>query len=359
MGLDRGLAVYYAMITSIDENVGRLLDKLDQLGLAENTIIFFLSDNGGGRRNHYNCGLRGHKGQVYEGGIRVPLLARWPGKWPAGKKIATIASHIDLLPTIAEACGARTPNGLKLDGVSLAPLLAGRVDDLRERMLFSHCHNRREIEPHRHQNCAVRTPRYKLVNHAELYDVLADPGEKLDIARKHPQLVVRLQEAYNDWWKRVSARRGFVPPAIPVGHPEENPSMLLAWHAVPHGGVGIRGGYAGEGQMFLAWLHNWREPGDFVHWNIDVVRGGRYQVIARYRCPKTDQGSRIRITAGDSSLDVEVLSIPANVHDAKWIERTLGAVELRPGKTRLTIKPLSIPGKSVMELTRLLLKRLN
>ncbi len=123
--LDR-LARSYAMISNIDDNIGRLTARLETLGLADNTLLVFMVDNGPDR-DRYNAGLRGRKGTVFEGGIRSPLLARWPGRLPTGGEPADrIAAHIDIAPTLLDAAGVEPPAGLHLDGRSLLGLLAGR-----------------------------------------------------------------------------------------------------------------------------------------------------------------------------------------------------------------------------------------
>ena len=134
LGLSDEDARIYGMIANIDDNVGRLLAKLEELGISENTALIFLTDNGP-TTQHFTAGLRGQKGTVYEGGIRVPFFVRWPAKLrPA--KVDQIAAHIDVVPTLLEAAGIDPPAGLKLDGVSLMPLLTGANDDWPERTLY-------------------------------------------------------------------------------------------------------------------------------------------------------------------------------------------------------------------------------
>jgi arylsulfatase A len=354
--LDKGVknATRYAMITSIDQNIGRLLDKLDELGLAGNTMVIFLTDNGIACSSCYNAGLRGHKGSVYEGGIRVPFFARWPGHFPAGKKVSCSAAHIDLMPTLAELCKLDVPKDVKFDGVSIAQILRGRTEDLPERMLFFHCQNHRS--PKAYPNGAVLTKRYKMVNGEELYDLTADPFEKTNIAPKHPEMVADLRTHYDQWWEDVNAEYGLIPPAIPVGFEEENPSILLAWHAYCYGKVRIRGGYAGRGNRFLAWLTQWTSQDDYVSWNIDVVRSGRYKISTYCRCPKADEGSVICLSAGSSKVEARVAGLGSGIHNGKWAAYPLGTIELKKGKTTLAIKALSKPGKTVVEIERLLLE---
>src|SRR5262245_53285222 len=123
-GLDDTLACVYGMCANIDDNVGRLLSKLDQLKLRDNTIVLFLTDNGA-NTDRYNAGMRGRKGSVHEGGSRVPLFVQWPGHLKA-RVVQEIAAHIDLYPTLLDLCGVTAPKGPPVDGVSLRPLLEGK-----------------------------------------------------------------------------------------------------------------------------------------------------------------------------------------------------------------------------------------
>ncbi|MFQ5472773.1 MAG: sulfatase-like hydrolase/transferase, partial [Dehalococcoidia bacterium] len=137
---DNKVATIYGMVENIDENVRRLLGLLGELDLAENTIVIFLSDNGaeGPEGSRYNAGMRGMKGSVHEGGVRVPMFVRWPGRIQADRVLPQLAAHIDLLPTIAQLCGVATLKTKPLDGRSLAPLLLGHdADGPNDRMIFS------------------------------------------------------------------------------------------------------------------------------------------------------------------------------------------------------------------------------
>src|SRR5262249_10875762 len=142
------------------DNVGRLLEALDRHNLAQNTVVIFMSDNGP-QQPRYNGGLRGLKGTVYEGGIRVPCFVRWPARVTPGRHIDRAAAHIDVPLTLLDACGVQSPADRKLDGRSLLPLLAGQAGDWSERSLFFQWH--RGDEPERARSCAVRTQRWKLV----------------------------------------------------------------------------------------------------------------------------------------------------------------------------------------------------
>ena len=157
------LARVYAMISNIDDNVGRLFEWLDRQKLTERTLVIFMTDNGEATAG-YNAGLRGHKSDVYEGGVRSPFFAHWPGKLEPGVASDTVAAHIDVLPTILEACGVTLPPGLKLDGRSVWPLLRREPVKMKDRFLFVQSH--RGDEPVLYHNFAVRTQRWKLVHNS-------------------------------------------------------------------------------------------------------------------------------------------------------------------------------------------------
>jgi len=347
-GVKGETARYYGMIASLDENIGRLLAKLDELKLADNTIVIFLTDNGP-NGSRYNCEMRGAKASVYEGGIRVPFFIRWPGKLAAGKKVDTIAAHIDVLPTLLEACGLAKPKDRRIDGLSLMPLLRGQAKGWPDRMLFFHW--KRSMKPEPHIAGAVRTQQHKLVKGKELYDMQADPGEKKDVAAQNAKLVAKLRAAYEAWWKDVTAKRGFVLQPIPVGHPEENPVTLQGHHVNFHGQVKFASrGFAHD------WITNWTRTEDFIDWDIDVVHGGRYEVSVNYRCPKADAGSKIKVSVGAASVDSTVPA--AELAQGAWAKHRIGTLELKPGRTRLSIRALTKPGKIVLDLASVELKRL-
>jgi len=272
MGLDDRTAKVYGMIVNIDENIGRLLAKLKELGLDENTIVMFLTDNGpNGRR--YNCGLRGHKGSVYEGGIRTAFFTRWPARVKAGTKNYDVAGHIDVAPTLLEACGASRPPTVKFDGKSLLPLMLGVETDWPDRTIYVQWH--RGDVPQLYRACAAHGERYKLVNGKELYDLFKDPGEKKNIAAQHPDLVAKMRKGYEAWFKDVSSTRGYAPPRIHLGTPHENPTILTRqdW----------RGPRAGWGANSLG------------HWEVTVASEGKYEIKLRFRRMRTPAEAHFRL----------------------------------------------------------------
>ena len=294
MSAPETIARVYAMVTNIDTNVGRILAALDARGVARDTIVIFLTDNGPAQVR-FNAGLRGRKGTVYEGGIHVPCFLRWPGHLPGGTVVDRIAAHIDLVPTLLEACGVPAPAGLRLDGKSLWPLLGGRSDvPWPDRTLFFQWHRGDRPEPDR--AFAARSQKYKLlrpepplgsrqVPRLELYDLNNDPWEEHNLAAEHRQIVARMHADYLAWFQDVAATRGFDPIRIEVGGPRENPTILTRqdW----------RGPRAGWG------------PNDLGSWEVDVARGGRFDLtlhLTPRRFP-TVASIRLRGVSRQVSLD--------------------------------------------------------
>jgi arylsulfatase A-like enzyme len=194
---------YAAMVSSLDDGVGRLMGALAKAGIEENTVVFFLSDNGGpvGINGSTNTPLRGAKGSVYEGGIRVPFVARWKGRWKPGVRKDVVTS-LDLFPTIAGLAGAVVPPEVRLDGVDLSAQLGGRPAGSNERRLFWRTGGGASF--------AMREGNYKLVRppgstKAELYDLAADVAESKDLAAAQPARVKRMQAALDQWNKGLIA----------------------------------------------------------------------------------------------------------------------------------------------------------
>jgi arylsulfatase A-like enzyme len=204
--------IYAAMIHTLDDCVGRVLAKLDELKLTERTLVVFTSDNGGlhvpemtNTPATHNTPYRAGKGFVYEGGLRVPLIVRWPGQAPAGRTTDTPVISTDWTPTLLEACGVKVPDGL--DGVSLLKVLRGR--ELAARPLFWH------VPHYMNQGSrpagAVREGKWKLIEHyedgkLELFDLVRDPGETKDRAGAEPELAKALRDRLAAWRKEVGAQ---------------------------------------------------------------------------------------------------------------------------------------------------------
>ena len=219
------VAYFFATIARVDENLGRLRRMLEEEGLAENTLLLFLTDNGtAGGEKVFNAGMRGKKGEPYEGGHRVPCFLRWPaGGFGQPATIGRLAAHIDLLPTLVDLCALRLPKEIAFDGTSLEPLLRDPQAPWPERTLvMGTTPNETGPNPPAPKygtRCAVMTERWRLVNDHELYDMKRDPGQRNDVAREHPDVVAGLRETYRNYWASVSANDSDWRGRPVIGHP--------------------------------------------------------------------------------------------------------------------------------------------
>lgn len=241
MGFEEMPAGFYGMIENIDENMGRLMAKLDEWNLSENTLLIFMSDNGmtgggSGKRGQplgkdangselflYNAGMKGLKGSADEGGVRVPFFVRWNGKIEAGKDIDTIAAHLDLLPTLAALAGAEVPEK-QVEGRSLLSLIEEADTPWEDRYFFTHKGRWKTGEnPDEFQwiNFGVRNQRYRLVgsgtnkslnerqrqrgmtNQDQLFDMENDPGQTTNIIEEHPEVAEEMRKAYDQFWREA------------------------------------------------------------------------------------------------------------------------------------------------------------
>jgi len=279
-GLNGWDSKVYGMVTNIDDNIGRVLERLRALKLEENTIVIFMTDNGPDRVR-FNGGMRGLKGTVYEGGIRVPFFMRWPARLKPGR-VDRLAAHIDVLPTLADACGVPLPEKVKLDGRSLMPLVRGGRVDWPDRNLFLQWHRGDVPEPFR--NACVLNQRYKLVNGKELYDLESDPAESRDIATSDPDRVASMRRAYEEWFRDVSSTRGYDPPPIYVGTRFENPVRLTRQD--------LRGPDA-----------SWKTSGR-GHWVVDVRTAGDYEISFDFPPREAAGSATVRLAGAEAKLDL-------------------------------------------------------
>jgi choline-sulfatase len=208
------IAKFYGMIENIDTNMGKLLAKLDDWDLAEDTLVVFTTDNGTATGAPVcNDGMRGNKGSAHRGGTRVPAFWRWKGSLPAGMDVPSLTAHIDVLPTLCDIAGVELPPQVaeKVEGRSFALLLRGARIAWPDRPLVTHQGRweRGRAAASAYRNCRIREGRWQLVNTKnaaggwELYDLETDPGEETDVASRHPDVVTRLAAEYDRWWASV------------------------------------------------------------------------------------------------------------------------------------------------------------
>ncbi len=287
----------YGMVENIDDNVGRLLATLDTLGLAGDTVVIFMSDNGP-QQPRYNAGMLRLKGTVNEGGIRVPLFVRWPGKLEPGREVDRIAAHIDVTPTLLDICAVARPSRIRFDGRSLLPLLEGKAEDWPDRTLFFQWH--RGDVPQMGRAFAARTQQYKLAQWQgvaegsavpeaapELYDMTVDPLEERNIVGAMPEITGRLRREYETWFHDVTAARDYTDAGVArifIGDDHEDPVRLTRqdW----------RGPQAG-------WT-----PSSVGYWQVEVRRAGRYPLTARI-APMAGPGV-LHVSFGSTTQETKV-----------------------------------------------------
>lgn len=364
-----------AMIENQDANVGRVLAKLDELNLADNTIVVYFSDNGPNSWR-WNGGMKGRKGSTDEGGVRSTCFVRWPAKLPAGHVVPQIAGAIDLLPTLTALAGIPRVGDKPLDGRDLSPLLLKQPTQWPDRMIFSTWAGR----------ISVRTQQYRLDDQGQLFDMLAEPGQTTAITDRESETAARLKEAVNAWRQDVFVGTGGAdaaskpkgrgkakasgasavdPRPIPVGYREFPITMLPARDGQPLGGV-RRSSSAPNCSYFV----NWTSPDHRMVWLLDVHTTGRYEVVIDYTCPESDAGALVELSLGnhrvagrvspgwDPPLYTNQDTLPRPLAESQMKEfrpLKLGEIHLERGQAPLTLKALEIPGKSVMDVRRVTL----
>lgn len=273
-GIPSPRAEFYGMIVNIDENVGRFRDHLEKLGIADDTIFIFCTDNGtaeGARKGGFNAGMRGAKGSEFDGGHRVPFFIHWPGGGiKEGRDVDPITAHIDVLPTLLDLCGISLPEEIDIDGESLVPLITGDSHEAwPERTLF--VHSQRIEHPEKWRKSSVMTDRWRLINGKQLFDIDDDPDQNKDIAGENPAVVRELRASYERWWSHIDERFDDVV-RIHLGGEGEGIARLSGhdWHS-PTGGV--------------PWHQNTvrRDRVCNGHWTVEVVQAGRYQITLSSR----------------------------------------------------------------------------
>jgi arylsulfatase B len=270
--LNVNVANFFGMIANIDENVGQLRKLLAELGLTENTIFIFTTDNGTSSGDRvFNAGMRGKKGSEFDGGHRVPFFVYWPqGKLTGPRDVQPIAAHVDVLPTLIDLCGIAAPAGVKFDGVSLRPLLAeAGAPDWPDRILVTD--SQRVKDPIKWRKSAVMTSQWRLINGEQLYDIRRDPGQRSDVAGEHPQVLARLRQFYESWWTELEPTFQ-QDVAIYLGHPRDNPARLTShdWittRSTPWNQAQIRAAMTGKPNTGF--------------WNVQVVEDGAYEIRLR------------------------------------------------------------------------------
>ncbi|MGI9240202.1 MAG: arylsulfatase, partial [Verrucomicrobiales bacterium] len=337
-----------AMCENIDWNVGRILNRLDDLELADDTIVVFFSDNGP-NSYRWNGGMKGRKGSIDEGGVRSPFFIRWPGHIHPGSDVPQVAAAIDLLPTLADLAGAEAKTANPLDGRSFKALLSGDSSEWAPRNLFSI----------RKTQVSVRTDRFRLDSTGRLFDIHTDRGQLIDVAKENPLLVDRLKKAaathlaamqkdfatYND--------RPFT-----VGYARS--TTLPARDGIEHGTI-QRSSKSPNNSFF----EHWTSEADSITWDVEVGEPGHYTATVYYTCAKEDVGATIRLAmdGADASVEVKVRDAfdpPLYDKSKERVEKShyfvkdfkpleLGSLHLEKGRGLLRLSAPAIVGSQAID----------
>jgi arylsulfatase A len=354
-GLPLREARIYGMLTSIDENVGRVVASVDAAGLADNTVVIYMSDNGG-VSNFHKCGLRGNKGSCFEGGTRVPFIARWPRRFPAGAVVEAPAQHIDLYPTLCELTGTSLPGGPARDGTSIVPLLSAGGGESPHKYIYSQWNRLKpvlETVPGNEELRASWSIRdrdgMKLHSSGHLFDLRVDPGEQTNVAPKQPEKANELRREFERWFADVTSRNYSRVP-IEIGRADENPVEIDVTWGDPSGKV--RPQYRNYNRDTI---ENWVDMNDTVQWKVDVVAPGEYELILVYGCEPGQGGSRARFQIGEASIEYTFTDTPGRMVFAR---RAAGRLRLARGSATLVVKPTHIAGKELAAIHKIWLRRI-
>ena len=393
--------VYAAMIETLDDCVGRIVAKLDALGLAENTIIIFTSDNGGlhvletGRTPAtYNRPYRAGKGFLYEGGLRIPLIVRWTGRIKGDQVSEVPIISTDWTPTLLDIAGVHAKE--KFDGRNLADLF--RLSPLGPKLSTLYWHQPHYTNQGGRPAGAIRDGSWKLIEHyengaCELYDLAKDQGETNDLAAKEPGRVADLRGKLEKWRRDVGAQENTANPKFnaklwrQLYHdvdssrlPFEEKAVTMAlklepWRALMNEVTNTKKKAApGAGAVILhardAKVHGkklryenppnkdtlgfWVDKSDWAEWNFDVPHAGTFDVEVLQACGKGSGGAEIEIAVTTQTLTMKV---EETGHFQRFIPRTIGTMTFdAAGPQTLTLRAKTKPGGAVMDLRRIVLR---
>jgi len=346
-----------AMCENIDWNVGRVVKKLEELGIDDNTIVIYFNDNGPNSWR-WNGGMKGRKGSTDEGGVRTPLFVKWPAKIKKGLVVEQISSVIDLLPTLSGLAGIDHHIQKPLDGISLEPLLLEENPVWKDRYIFNQWKDR----------ISVRNQKYRLDAEGALFDIENDRGQQFNVSEQLPGIQKELLEAKAVYIYDVVAE---LPEedlrAFPIGYPEAKYTQIPARDGIAHGNIKRSNRFPN-----CSFFTNWTSLDDKVTWEVDVLEEGDFVVTLYYTCPEGDEGSLFQLTVGENSLkgQIETAFDPplrgmendrtkkrgeSYVKDFKPLK--LGVIHLNKGPGQLTLKALEKPGQTVMDVRLLMFER--
>jgi len=341
MGLDSTLSSVYGMVDNMDHNIGKILEKLSDLNLDDNTIVIFLSDNGP-NTERYNGNMKGRKGSVDEGGIRTPFYIRWPGEIDEGTT-SQLAQDIDILPTLLNLCGIKFEPEKPLDGIDLSGVIRNKTGPF-DRYIFS----RQAYQGINNCNASVRNEEFRLVrtkNDTLLYNIIEDPSQTTDISEIEKGIIKELSQKLSEWEDELV--KGYVPvTTIEAGFQDEESFVLPVQDAILTGNIRYSSIHPNQ-----AHTEGWKLSGDSIYWNLNIRTKGEYDVDLQYGCAEGNTGSEyiLKSNAGSCSF---VINNPFNsvilperdyVKRNESVERTwnwmnAGSIELGSGTEQIILK---------------------
>ena len=345
-----------AMVKNIDDNVGRIINKLQELNLEESTIIVYLSDNGpNGWR--WNAGMRGKKGSIDEGGVRSPLFISWKNTIPVSKNITQIASAIDILPTVAGLAGIEAKTLKPLDGLNLEPLIFEENSSWESRYIYNHWNKK----------TSVRSQEFRLDDENRLYHIPSDRGQIKDVSKNYPEVYTSLLNAKENWQQEVPKPSIQIRP-FTIGYPNIETTQLPARDGIAHGGIKRSNQYPN-----CSFFTNWKSLEDSITWDTEVLSDGDYEVILYYSCTEKNVGSTLLLEFDSSNLSKKITEshdpplqgkendrvprIESYIKDFKPI--SMGIMKLKKSKGQLTLRASEITGEEVIDFRLLLFNKLN
>ena len=340
-GLDSTLSCVYGMVENMDENIGSILEKLEELNIAENTIVIFFSDNGP-NTDRYNGGMKGRKGSVDEGGVRVPFYIKWRDIIKPGIT-EQLAQDIDIMPTVSGLCGIKYEPVKPLDGIDLSEIIKGKKKPL-DRYIFS----RQGNQVLENCNSSVRNNRYRLVltrKDTLLFDMKNDPSQVTDIFDIETNTgLLLLSELVKLNNELVSAYRPVT--TIEAGFREEKSFTLPVQDAALSGKVKYSSIHPNQSHT-----ENWIQNGDSILWTLNIHNKGTYRVEVQYGCTATETGSLLSLITGSGQVffkisepfESAVLPDRDFVTRSESVERTwswmdVGTITLNAGKEEIALK---------------------
>jgi len=346
-----------AMCENIDNNVGRLKAKLRELGLEENTMIIYLSDNGpNGHR--WNGEMKGIKGSTDDGGVKSPLMVQWKGRIKPNVKIKGISSAIDILPTLAAITRSKYLGKKHIDGKDMSSVWLDQTKNQSEKYVINNWRDQ----------VSIRSQKYRLDKDNHLYAIEVDPSQSNPVTSLYPEVYLELTEQKEWFEKNVLSElpneddRPFL-----IGHPDFHMTQLPARDGVPHGNIKRSNRWPN-----CSYFTNWTSSSDSITWDVEVLSSGQYKVQMYYTIPEAGVGSEVVLRCGDAfiSKSIEVAHDPpligmkydrgkprgeSYVKDFRSLE--FGEIDLSKGRCKLVLKSDELVGESGPDFRLLMFER--